>query len=131
MKFARLFFSLLAALALSAAAVFAGDPSGTWTFTRERRDGQKMEVTMMLALKDGQLTGTVTGFGGNTAPISEATFKDDELTFKVTVEFNGNTRTSSYTGKLADDTITGTITVPGRDGGAPRTLPWTATRKKS
>ena len=44
--------------------------------------------------------------------------------------FNGNTRTSSYTGKLADDTITGTITVPGRDGGEPRTLPWTATRKK-
>jgi hypothetical protein len=118
-------------LLASATAAIAGDPSGTWTYTREGRDGQTFEVTMVLALKDGQLTGTVSGFRGNTNPIAEATFKDDELSFKVTVEFNGMTRTSSYTGKLEGDTITGSITVPGRDGGAPRTLPWTATRKKS
>lgn len=131
MKNIRSVFAALAAVVLFAGAAVAGDPTGTWTWSRPGRDGQAMESTMKLELKDGQLTGTVSGFRGGENAISEATFKDDQIAFKVNVEFNGNKRTMTYEGKLAGDTITGTIVFPGRDGGEPRKVDWNATRKKS
>jgi len=111
-------------------AAFAGDPTGTWKWTRPGRDGQTVEASMKLALKDGQLTGTVSGFRGGENAISEATLVDDVIAFKVVIEFNGNSRTMTYTGKLEGDAIKGTITFPGRDGGEPRTIDWNATRQK-
>lgn len=131
MKTTHAFFAAVAAALLFAGAAFAGDPTGTWTWSRPGRDGQTMESTMKLELKDGKLTGTVSGFRGGDNAISDATFTDDAIAFKVVAEFNGNKRTATYEGKLAGDTITGTILIPGRDGGEPRKVDWNATRKKT
>ncbi len=88
-----------------------------------------MESTVKLTLKDGTLTGTISGRMGDTA-IGNATFKDDTVAFTVTREFNGNTFVFKYEGKLEGDTITGTIERPGRGGGAPTKSEWKATRVK-
>jgi len=87
-----------------------------------------MVSTMKLEMKDGQLTGTVTGFGDRQNPISNAKFENDEISFDVVVEFNGNSFTTKYHGKVTDDAITGTIEMQGR-GGQSREVDWKATRK--
>jgi hypothetical protein len=118
----------LAAVCLTTALAFAGDPTGTWKWSFEGRNGQTREVTLKLELKDGQLSGSVSGFRGDT-PISNASFKDDQIAFSVVREFNGNKFETKYTGKLAGDTITGSTVSTGRDGET-NTREWTATRVK-
>ncbi|MES1167717.1 MAG: hypothetical protein ABUL61_00970, partial [Oleiharenicola lentus] len=105
---------------------YAADITGTWKWTTQGRNGP-MEATAKLALKDGTLTGTVTGRMGD-APIGNASLKDGQVAFTVTREFNGNTIVIKYQGKFEGDTITGTVERPGRDGDAPVTLEWKATR---
>ena len=123
-KFAAAF---LAASVLTVSA-FAADISGTWKWTAQGRNGPQ-EVTSTLALKDGVLTGTVSGRNGD-APIGDASLKDGKVHFTVTREFNGNKIVVKYDGKFEGDTITGTIERPGRDGDAPVTLEWKAARAK-
>jgi hypothetical protein len=93
-----------AAFVLTVAAV-AADPTGTWKWTTEGRNGP-MEATAKLELKDGALSGTISGRMGD-APIGEASFKDN----------------------LERDTITGTIERPSREGGTTK-VDWKATRQK-
>jgi hypothetical protein len=128
---------LLAAFAavLFAVSVFAADPTGTWKWSQPGRgDRPAIEQTLNLALKDGQLTGTLLGFESpmgkipDTA-IGDAVFKDDAISFTVTREFNGNKRVAKYEGKLAGDTITGSAERTGRDGNVQKSV-WTATRAK-
>lgn len=123
MKTLRKLTAALAAFCFLAVAAFAADasPAGTWKWTQQGRQGQGMERTLKLELKDGKLSGTVLGTQGGQfqipdTAIADATFKDGVIAFTVTNEFNGNKRTSKYEGKLAGDTITGTIERPGRDG---------------
>jgi len=122
---------LLAALAMVCfvTVAFAGDPTGTWTWSVQR-NGQTRESTLSLALKDGTLTGSLSGRGGDTA-IGEATFKDNAIAFTVVREFNDTKFVVKYSGKLDGDTIKGSIVLPGRDGGDPQTVDWTATRSKA
>lgn len=115
----------LATFTLTVAA-FAADISGSWKWTSQGRNGP-VEAHATLALKDGVLTGTVSGRLGD-APIGDATYKDGAVHFTVTREFNGEKIVIKYDGKFAGDTITGTIERPGRDGDAPVTLEWKATR---
>ncbi len=115
----------LATFVLSAAA-FAADISGNWKWTQQNRNGPQ-EVHGTLALKDGVLTGTVTGRMGE-APIGEASFKDGHVHFTVTREVSDGKIVIKYDGKLEGDTITGTIERPGRDGDAALILDWKATR---
>jgi hypothetical protein len=110
-------------------AVFAGDPSGTWKWSQPGRDGQTYESSLSLELKEEKLTGTLKGRMGD-APITDAVFKDDTVTFSVVRERNGNKFTSKYSAKLEGDALKGTIEIPGRDGGEPRKLDWSATRAK-
>ena len=123
----KLAAAFLAASALTLTA-FAADISGSWKWTQQGRNGPQ-DVTSTLALKDGALTGTVSGRNGD-APIADASFKDGAVAFTVTREFNGNKIVIKYAGKFEGDTITGTIVRPGRDGDAPLTLEWKATRVK-
>ena len=87
------------------------------------------ETTLTLTLKDGQLTGSQSGRGGDT-PIANASFKGDMISFTVEREMQGNKFVVKYEGKLDGDTIKGTIELPGRDGGEPRKVDWNATRAK-
>lgn len=128
-----------AAVCFISAAAYAADPSGTWTFANPGRGGaapapDAPQNSLMLALKDGKLTGKLTspGRGGGdptTTEISAASFKDDTVTFSIEREFNGNKITSKYTGKVTADAITGTILAPGRGGGEPTPRDWVAKKK--
>jgi hypothetical protein len=121
----KLAAAFLAASALTLS-VFAADLTGNWKWTVQGRNGP-MENTCKLALKDGALTGTISGRMGD-APIGDASFKDGKVVFTVTREFNGNKIVIKYDGKFEGDTITGTVERPGREGDAPVILEWKATR---
>jgi hypothetical protein len=120
----------IAACFISAAA-FAADASGTWTFQTQGRGGNTVDNTLVLAMKDGQLTGKLTAPGRNgetTTEISNAKIEGDTISFNVERNFNGNAIVSKYNGKLAGDAITGKMEVPGRDG--TQTRDWNAKRTK-
>ena len=105
------------------------DPTGTWTWTQQGRDGgQGREVTLKLKAEGEKLTGSMPGRqGGNETQIANGKIKGDEISFEVTREFQGNSFTSKYTGKVSGDTITGKISTE-RDGQS-RERDWTAKRK--
>jgi hypothetical protein len=137
MKTYQKLFAAFLAVCFMTVAAFAADasPAGTWKFTQAGRGGNPgMERTLKLDLKDGKLTGTLMGSQGGQfqipdTAIEEASFKDGVVAFSVTNDFNGNKRTSKYTGKLAGDSITGSSERPGRDGAVQKT-DWVATRAK-
>jgi hypothetical protein len=126
-KSLRTFAAILGAMCFLTIAAFAGDPTGNWAWTTPGRDGTPRPAKGTLALKDGALTGSVSGRNGET-PIADATFKDDTIAFSVTREMGGNSITIKYSGKLDGDTITGSMVRPGMDGGDPTTIDWKATR---
>jgi hypothetical protein len=129
-KSLRALAATLCATFLFAVAAFAGDPTGTWTWTAPGRDGNPgRPVKLTLQLKGGTLTGSVTGRNGDTA-IGDATFKDDSISFTVTRTFNDNAFTVKYAGKLDADAITGTVERPSPDGGDPVKTAWKAGRVK-
>jgi hypothetical protein len=84
------------------------DPTGTWKWSSTGQNGQTRESTLTLKLDGDKLTGALSGRNGDTA-IANATLKDEEISFEVTREFNGNKVTSKYNGKLSGDTIKGKI----------------------
>lgn len=127
MKTPRSLLAALGAAFLLTSSAFAADIAGAWKWTIEGRNGP-MESTAKLALKDGALSGTVSGRMGDTV-IGDASFKDDQVAFTVTREFNGNSFTIRYAGKVEGDTITGTVERPNREGGTTKTE-WKATRVK-
>lgn len=128
MKLLRPVFAAFAALCLTAA-VFAADPSGAWKWTVTIPDGQQIEVSLKLTLKDNKLTGTYKSPFGE-APISNVSFKDDALAFDVEREMNGSKFTVKYAGKLRDDSLKGTVELPAFDGSAPIKAEWNAQRVK-
>ena len=66
-------------------------------------------------------------FRGGENAISNAKFENDEVSFDVVVEFNGNSRAQKYHGKLDGNAITGTIQMQRRNG-ENRELEWNAER---
>ncbi len=126
-KSLRSFAVAVGAACFLTVAAFAGDPTGTWNWTSPGRNGGAgRPATATLTLKDGALTGSVSGRGGET-PIADASFKDETVAFSVTREFNGNSIVQKYSGKLDGDTIKGTLEVKMGDGDA-RKSDWSATR---
>lgn len=132
---ASLTSAVVPTVAVAAEMAAAGSPAGTWKFTGPGRGGNPgQEVTITLDYKDGKLTGQQAASETPRGPqpavaISEASFKDGVVAFSISREFNGNTRVTKYSGKLAGDTITGTIEAPGRDGAVQKT-DWVAKRAK-
>ena len=129
--------ALFAALCVTVAA-FAADasPAGTWKWTVQgRQGGQGFEQTLKLDYQDGKVSGTLLGMQGGQfsvpdTAISDASYKDGALKFKVTREFNGNTFVTKYEGKVEGDAITGSYERPGRNGGDPVKNEWNAKRQK-
>jgi hypothetical protein len=81
MKILRAFLAACLVLSVFAIAAHAADLSGTWKWTSATKSGPA-EITAVLVLKDGALTGTVTGRQGP-AEISEASVKDGVVAFSV------------------------------------------------
>src|SRR4051812_44391939 len=81
------------------------DPTGTWTWSVPGRDGGPARVsTLKLKAEGDKLTGTVTSPGRQGSEprqtaIENGKIKDDEISFTVTREFNGNKMVSKYNGK--------------------------------
>jgi hypothetical protein len=109
----------------TAAMAFAADPAGTWRWTVQSPNGE-IETTLKLESKDGKLSGAYSNQFGDAA-ISDASFRDEEITFDVVRDFGGNTFVLKYRGKLEGDAIKGTIETPGFGGGAQK-LDWNAKR---
>lgn len=127
-------FSRCAALGLLllATAVQAADVAGDWTWTSPGRNGGPDRVsTLTLKVDGGKLSGKVSSPGREGAaavetPITEAKLDGDTVSFNVVREFNGNSMTAKYNGKVSADKITGKIETS-RDGQA-RSRDWEAKR---
>ncbi len=129
MKILRTLFAaaLAAAFALTVSAAETATPAGNWQWSATTPQGT-FEATAHFDLKDGTLTGTVT-VPGNEAPITAATFKDGVIAFTVIRKMHGMQFEIKYSGKLAGDTITGTVDRP-VPGGEREQIEWKATRAK-
>jgi hypothetical protein len=88
--------------------------------------------TLKLKLEGDKLTGKLTSPGrqggeSRDTEIEDAKLKGDEVSFKVTREFNGNKFTMKYTGKVSADSIKGKAESE-RDGQA-QSRDWEAKRQ--
>src|SRR6478736_1547846 len=102
------------------------DLTGNWKSSFTNQDGTVRETTFKLKAEGEKLTGSISGRNNDTA-IDEGTIKGDEISFKVTREFNGNKMVIKYTGKVSGDTITGKSESE-RDG-EKRSRDWVAKRE--
>ena len=88
------------------------DPTGTWTWSVPGRNGGP-DRTMSLKLKaegdkvTGKITAPARGGGTSDTEIKDGKMKGDEVSFSVVREFNGNTMTSKYSGKVGAESIKG------------------------
>lgn len=101
----RIVFSVFATLALLATSLVAADLTGKWTAETEGRDGQKRTVILNLKSEGEALSGTVSGPGGRDFNIENGKITGDDVSFAVTMEFNGNSRRVEYKGKLVGDQL--------------------------
>jgi len=119
-------------LLVAALGAMAADVSGKWTFDQQGRGGNTTTVTMTLKAEGGKLTGNVSqpGRDGNAmeSPISDGKVDGNNIIFKVTREFNGQSFSTDYKGVVNGDTIDLSVTRPGRNGGEPTTNKVTAKR---
>lgn len=115
-------------LAGNARAADKPDPTGTWKWTMTFNN-QTRDVTLKLKLDDGKLTGKISGRNNSETDIEDATFKDDEVSFSVTRERNGQKFVTKYKGKLDGDTIKGQSERE-RDG-QKQSRDWEAKREKT
>src|SRR5438874_1399110 len=105
------------------------DLSGKWKWTMQRQNGGGREVTLSLKQEGNKLTGTISGIGfGGETEIQDGSFKDGQVTFKVTRTRAGQDVTTTYTGKLQGDTIKGVVDTDMRGNKIPRD--WEAHRVK-
>jgi hypothetical protein len=104
------------------------DPTGTWKWTVMFGD-QTREQTVKLKLEGDKLTGSMLGRDNQETPISDAKYKDGEISFSVTRERGGEKRTTKYSGKLSGDTIKGKS--ERERGGETQSQDWVAKREKA
>jgi hypothetical protein len=101
-------------MALFAVFAVAADVNGSWLAKYEGRQGRTMEMTFNLKADGQNLTGTVTGMGGEAA-ISEGTIAGDNVSFKVKREFQGRSMVMKYEGQVSGDEIKFKQTMEGMD----------------
>ncbi len=110
------------------------DPTGTWTWTRQgRQGGGEVKMTLKLKAEGEKLTGKLTTPRRDADPveieIKDGKIKGDEISFTVTREFNNNTFKQKYNGKVSADAIKGKI--ESERNGETQTRDWEAKRDTS
>lgn len=99
-----------------------------------RQGGEGREITLKIKKEGDKYVGTLVSPGrgenasNNETKIDNIKVTGEEIAFNVTREFQGNSFTSKYSGKVSGDAITGKIEME-RDGQT-RSSDWTAKRKK-
>ncbi len=126
------------------AALFAGvvaysedaksDAAGTWIWTTPGRNGGPDRTnTLTLQLENSKLTGKLAapGRGGqvNETAISEGKLDGGGISFLVVREFNGNSVTNKFAGKIEGEKIHGKIQFA--RNGEEQSRDWEATRSTS
>ena len=100
---------------------------GAWRWSFQRQSGETMESTLKLKRDGDKLTGSVTGRQGNETAIKDGKIAaDGTISFTVTREFNNNSFTQKYEGKVEGDTIKGKIS--GERQGEAYSRDWEAKR---
>jgi hypothetical protein len=109
-----------------AATAAAADPDGNWKWNFPSQNG---DIEILLTLKaDGEkLTGTVSR-GDMKTDITDGKFKNDEVSFQVVRERNGQKIISKYNGKVDAEAIKGKIEF--EFNGESRSFDWEAKRDK-
>jgi hypothetical protein len=107
-KLALLGFMLGMFSVMGVAVAADDDVTGTWK-VKTKRGEKEIEATWKLELKDGKVTGTVSG-GKNDAKIEDGKFSKGELTFTVVREVKDMKITTKYSGKVTGDAIKGSST---------------------
>ena len=116
------------ALALITVVQAAGaDVSGKWTAQVPGRNGQTREQTFTFKADGEKLTGSVSGMQGNQMDISDGKVSGNDISFNVTMNFNGNEMKMSYKGTVSGDEIKFTRSREGSD----QKQEFTAKRDKS
>lgn len=82
------------------------NPNGTWKWT-VTFGGQEREFAVKLKAEGEKLTGHFVSADGKETAIEDGKYKDGEVSFKVTREFNDNKFIIKYKGKVSGDTIKG------------------------
>ena len=103
-------------------------PTGTWKWTVKFGD-QEREFTLKLKAEGDKLTGSMSGRQGQENKIEDGTYKNGEVAFKVTREFNGQKFVIKYKGKVSGDTIKGKTEFD--RNGETMSRDWEAKRAKS
>ena len=88
------------------------DATGTWSWTVTGRNGGPERVSKLTLKAEGdKLTGKLSApgrEGQNTdTAIADGKVEGDAISFSIVREFNGNSSTIKYTGKVSADKITG------------------------
>jgi hypothetical protein len=125
MKFRIALFTVCFVLA-GMAVVYAADVNGKWVAQVPGREGQTRETTFNFKVDADKLTGTVSGRQGDTA-FTDGKIKGDDISFTVTMNFNGTEVKLLYKGKIAGDEIKFTRA---REGGDQPAQEFTAKRAK-
>ncbi len=116
------------------AEVKTADPAGTWTWVTPPgpNGGSDRTNTLKLKLEDSKLAGKVSAPGRDgqvvETSITDAKLDGETLSFAVIREFNGNSRTNKYSGKIAGDKITGKS--ESMRNGEAQSRDWEARREK-
>lgn len=122
----RILGFLCVALVFMAVPALAADVTGTWKWSVER-NGQTFESTLKLKQEGTKLTGTISGRNNTETEITDGKVDGDDVSFKVTREFNGNKFVQTYKGKASADAIKGKVEF--ERNGEPQSRDWEA--KKS
>jgi hypothetical protein len=106
------------------------DPSGTWTWDRTFGD-TTLHFTLRLERKGDKIAGTYESRRTEAdeprkSQIEEAKLEKDQLSFRVTREFNDRTFTIQFRGKVSEDAIKGNAEMTTDEG--PREFDWEAKR---
>jgi len=110
------------------------DPSGTWMWSVPARNGGPERTnTLTLKAEGDKLTGKLTT-PGRDGQLRESTVdagkvSGAEVSFSITRQFNGNSMTAKYSGKVEGDSIKGKMEFE-RDGET-QSRDWVATRQTS
>ena len=114
---------LLSMALLALAATAAADISGTWKGTADTPNGP-VERTFIFKVDGNKLTGETTSSMFGKSVIEDGKIDGDNISFTITVNFQGNEAKVLYKGKVAGDEIKFTVEIPAIN----QTIEYTAKR---
>ena len=95
---------LIITMALFTLAAWAADISGTWKGTADTPNGT-VERTFVFKVDGTTLTGETTSNMFGKSKIEQGKIDGDNISFTITINFDGNEGKVNYTGKVEGDQI--------------------------